>query len=66
MALWKTLVTMLLAAICLGLALATIVVPITIQGDERWYWLAGLLVGTVIMGTLFALFLKAQDRNFGK
>lgn len=66
MAAWKTLVVMLFAVICLGLALATIIVPLTITTDERWIWLGGLLAGTLIMGTLFTLFLRAQDRKYGR
>ena len=56
---WKVLFTVTLFVACLGLAFATLIVPITIvTGSERWLWLAGLLVATVFMGTLFSLFLR--------
>jgi uncharacterized membrane protein YdcZ (DUF606 family) len=64
MAAWKVLVVMLLAAICFALAMGTIVVPITLTDEQnRWVWFGGLLGGTVVMGTLFTLFLRAQDKK---
>jgi hypothetical protein len=32
--------------------------------ENRWLWLAGLLLATVCMGTLFTLFLQKADRTF--
>jgi hypothetical protein len=62
---WKILLVMLFAAICFGLTLATIIVPLTLSESEgRWVWFGGLLAGTIVMGTLFTLFLRSQDRKF--
>jgi hypothetical protein len=59
MAAWKVLFIALLGLICLGLALATLIVPMTLTvGSERWMWLGGLFLGTVVMITLFSLFLR--------
>jgi len=56
---WKVLFIALLGCLCLGLAFATLIVPMTITtGGERWMSLAGLLVATVVMATLFILFLR--------
>jgi hypothetical protein len=56
---WKVLVVAVLACACLGLAFATLIVPMTITtGGDRWLWFGGLLVATVFMGTLFTLFLR--------
>jgi uncharacterized membrane protein YdcZ (DUF606 family) len=44
--------------------MGTIVVPITLTDEQnRWVWFGGLLGGTVVMGTLFTLFLRAQDKK---
>jgi len=65
MPVWKVLFIVLLGGVCLALALGTIVVPFSIaEGGQRWLWLGGLLGGTVVMGTLFTLFLRREDRNF--
>ena len=61
---WKVLLIVVMAAACFSLFLATIIVPITLQTDERWIWLGGLAAGTLVMGTLFTLFLRSQDRTF--
>jgi hypothetical protein len=62
---WKVLFVMVFGLACLALALATIVVPLSMPGDDdRWLWLGGLLVGTIIMSTLFTLFLRHADRTF--
>jgi hypothetical protein len=59
MAAWKVLFITVLALSCLGLALATLIVPMTLTaGPERWMWLGGLFLGTVVMVTLFSLFLR--------
>jgi hypothetical protein len=56
---WKVLFILALALVCLGLAFATFIVPMTLtDGTERWLWLAGLLAATACMGGLFALFLR--------
>lgn len=62
---WKVLLIVVFGCACLALTFATIVVPMTqYAGDNRWLWLAGLLVATIGTGTLFALFLRSADRAF--
>jgi hypothetical protein len=59
MPVWKVLFTLVLACTCFGLAFATLIVPTTLTaGGERWQWLAGLLVATICMASLFTLFLR--------
>src|SRR6476469_6185710 len=67
MATWKTLVVIAFGVVCLALALATLVVPMTmLAGTERSLWLAGLLVATVVVGSLFALFLNIADSTYNE
>jgi hypothetical protein len=62
---WKVLLVVVMGLSCLALGLGTIIVPISMAGDDdRWLWLGGLLLGTIIMTTLFVLFLRSSDRNF--
>jgi hypothetical protein len=63
MPVWKVLFIMLFGAVCLALALATVIVPISMAGGQRWLWAGGLLSATLGMGTLFALFLRHADGN---
>jgi hypothetical protein len=63
MSAWKAVFIVTFGCICLGLALATIVVPMSVD-EYNWLWLAGLLAATVFMGTLFTLFLRWADRTF--
>jgi len=58
MAAWKVLFIGAYACVCLGLALSTIVVPLSHEGGQRWMWLGGLLTATLCAGTLFAFFLR--------
>ena len=59
MPVWKVLLIVVLACSCLGLAFATLVVPMTMTtGGDRWLWLGILLAATVFVGTLFTLFLR--------
>jgi hypothetical protein len=60
---WKALFIVVFGFVCLGLALATVVVPMTVD-ENRWLWLAGLLLGTACMAALFTLFLKKADSSF--
>jgi hypothetical protein len=63
MAAWKVLFILAFGCVCLGLALATVIVPFSIvESGYRWPWLAGLLFGTVCSVTLFKLFLHSADR----
>jgi hypothetical protein len=67
MAAWKILLIMLFGVVCLGLGLATVIVPLTlVESGYRWVWLAGLLVATICMGTLFKLFLQSADRALSR
>jgi hypothetical protein len=67
MPVWKILLVLVLAVICLGLAFATLIVPLALTAeDNKWLWFAGLLAGTILMGTLFVLFLRKADETFGK
>jgi hypothetical protein len=60
---WKVLLIAVLFFVCLGLAFASFVVPMTTAaGGNRWLWLGGLLGATVLMGTLMALFLRRSGR----
>lgn len=58
MPVWKVLVVALFGVVCLGLALATIVVPMSKTGGEWWAWMGGLIAGTLLSSCLFALFLR--------
>jgi len=59
---WKVLFIMAFGCVCFVLALATVVVPMTVETGYRWLWLAGLLFATVCMSMLFRLFLQSADR----
>ena len=63
MPLWKILTIGLFALASIGLVMATIVVPLSLRGAERWGWLGGLVVTTACVGTLFAMFLRYAERN---
>ena len=58
MAPWKVLLIGVLACACLGLALATVLVPMSREGSDRWAWLGGLLVATAVTATLLTLFMR--------
>ncbi len=61
---WKVLFIGMFACTCLGLVLATLVVPLALTAaDHRWLWFIGLLLASMGMSTLFALFLKRADRS---
>jgi bacteriorhodopsin len=62
---WKVLFIVVFGLVCLALALATVVVPMTLKNDPyRWAYFGGLLFATVVVGTLFTVFLRAADRGF--
>lgn len=63
MSAWKVLLIVVLACASLGLATATIAIPIAQTGSDRWVWLGGLLSGTVVSGTLLALFLRHAGKT---
>ena len=60
---WKVLLIGLLASICLVLGLATVVVPLSHEGNERWLLLLGLLVATLVAGSLLGLFLRQASKT---
>jgi hypothetical protein len=63
MPVWKVFLVVVLGVCCLGLALATICVPMSLEdGQYRWVWCGGLLAATICMGALFKLFLNRADR----
>jgi len=63
MSAWKVLLIVVLTVASLGLAMATVAIPIAQTGNDRWVWLAGLLGGTVACGTLLALFLRHAGKS---
>ena len=64
MPVWKILFILFLGGICLALALATVVVPLSMVGAPKWQWMGGLGAAALVMGTLFALFLRHADGAF--
>jgi len=58
MSAWKVLVIGLFGCITLALVISTILIPMEIQGNDRWIWLGGLLTGSLAFGALFARFLR--------
>jgi hypothetical protein len=58
MSVWKILVIGVLACASLAFAFATVAIPISHSGSDRWLWLGGLLAGTVASGTLLTFFLR--------
>ena len=63
MSAWKVLLIVVLACASLGLAMATVAIPIAQTGSDRWLWLGCLLSGTVASGTLLALFLRHAGKT---
>ena len=62
---WKVLLILLMAILCFALAMATVVVPISLTDEQnRWVWFGSFLAGTIVMGTLFTIFLRSQDKTF--
>jgi len=65
MSAWKVLFIFAFGCVCLVLAFATLVVPLALEpGTQRWLWFAGLLLSSICMGALFALYLNHADRSF--
>jgi hypothetical protein len=65
MSVWKVLFIVVFGGVCLALAFATVVVPTTTAAAaHKWAWGAGLLAATVVMSTLFTLFLRWSDQSF--
>jgi hypothetical protein len=67
MSAWKVLFILVFGLVCLGLTLATLIVPWSVvESGYRWLWFGGLLFATVCMGTLFTLYLQSADRAFNR
>ena len=65
MATWKVLVVLLFACASLALMISTIIAGMSMgDGPGRWPWFAGMAVGTIVVGGLFALFLRSADRGY--
>lgn len=60
MAIWKVLLVVLFGGSCLALALATVAVPLAVE-EHRWLWCGGLFGATVLVGTLFTVYLRYED-----
>ena len=63
MSAWKVLLIVVLACSSLGLALATVAIPLSETGSDRWVWLGGLFSATVVTGSLLALFLRHAGKS---
>ena len=64
---WKILITIVLGFICLSLAIAVIVFPMTEGAGDHWLlWMLALVAATGVMGTIFTLFLRSADRVYHK
>jgi hypothetical protein len=63
MSVWKILLIGALACLCLALAMATIAIPISQEGGERWVWLVGLVAATGVAGTVLAFFMRFAGRS---
>jgi hypothetical protein len=63
MPVWKVLLIGTLAALCLALAMATVVITLDQNGGQRWLWLGGLLAATLCSGALLALVLRWAGRS---
>ena len=62
---WKALFIMFFGILCLALVFGTIIVTLALTPEEhKWEWFSGLLGASIVMGTLFALFLRSADRAF--
>lgn len=60
---WKVLLILLCCAICLALAGATLVVPMSMEGNQRWTWLGILLPATLVACGLLGWFLRHASRH---
>jgi uncharacterized membrane protein YdcZ (DUF606 family) len=66
MATWKVFVVFLFGCVSLALMCATVVAGMSLgEGGYRWAWLGGLLGGTLLVGSLFALSLHGMDKSYG-
>jgi heme A synthase len=66
MPVWKVLFIVVLFCACLALGSATLVYPMTSGVENKWLWLVGLFLATVLMGTLFTLYLRKAGADMGR
>jgi hypothetical protein len=65
MPVWKVLLVALFAVTCFSLVLGTAAVLLSMDAaDGKWWWFSGGLVGSVVMSSLFVLFLRHADSTF--
>ncbi|MBN9119773.1 MAG: hypothetical protein J0I06_11550 [Planctomycetes bacterium] len=55
---WKVLLIGLLTAVCFGLAMSTLLAPMVHQGNDRWVWMGGSLVATVLATGVLSIVLR--------
>ena len=63
MPVWKVLIIGALACVCMGLGMATVVIGVDQEGNQRWLWLGGLLTATLCVGGATSLFLRYAGRS---
>ncbi len=63
MPIWKVLLIGLFIVACMALAAAAVIVPFSYDGNERWLWLGGFVLAGLVVGALFALFLRHTGRS---
>jgi hypothetical protein len=59
---WKALAILALGIICLLLVLGAVLSPLFVPVEQRWSYVGGFAGGSVVMITLFVLFLRSADR----
>jgi uncharacterized membrane protein YbhN (UPF0104 family) len=60
---WKVLAIGVLTCICIALGTATIAIPISQDGNDRWAWLGGLVLATACAGTALAFFMRYASKS---
>lgn len=60
---WKVLIVLVLSVLFLALGGAAVVVPMGMEGDQRWQWLGTLLPAALVTGGLLVWFLARASRN---
>jgi hypothetical protein len=65
MPVWKVLVVAVFAVTCYSLVLGTLATMITMEvADGKWWWFTGGLLASIVMSSLFFMFLKHADSTF--
>jgi len=60
---WKVLLILLCCGICAALAGASLIVPLSMEGNQRWMWLGILLPATLVACGLLAWLLRYVGRT---